>query len=649
MYYRITGWIIVSLFGNWSSMAVAQPPQPTPTQDPAGIVEPQAGNSSVQRSATSSVLDEESIVEAREEMEFLTRGPLHEAFANPYQSEGKPLPVVPHQPPEPINELPPEYQPDGSNVVWISGYWAWDEQREDFVWVSGVWRDVPPGQRWVPGYWQSTADGYRWVAGFWLAETVEQMTYLPQPPVSPENGPSTAPASSDQFYIPGQWSYVDQGYRWVPGYWAPVQPNWVWIPAQYIWTPRGYVYQPGYWDYALNRRGVLFTPVHFHQAVYASPRYAYRPRFVVDTGLPLLIHLFLRSSTRQYYFGDYYGGSYGNQYSPWVNYYGQGRYYDPLYAFYWTQRLGNNQRMTSWIGARNSYFAKNQSVRPPKTLLAQQNFLRHHQSGRANLAVEQDVLRTATMADELQHFVQRNDRDLRFRPVDQKHAIEIRDQVRKYDRVMVQQRLEFEKGSQGRTARVQTEAAVKSSKFPASMVRSNQKGQAGQEMAGTGRGQARGTDKRGSDYWENLRKEGRSRPGGTQAYPQLYNPQRIKPLPPTGPGKRRANADGQGGPAILKRAPSTSGKSSPPETRNRQGSGSAGRNMKGTIQPSGNRSGTNRSGLGNGISGLGNQKPGGQKKSVQKSGGSPRSGGQSKGRGSSKSGGSSRGKGRGKG
>src|SRR3954465_10106698 len=85
--------------------------------------------------------------------EVLARGPVHEAFAEPLNLQATEPLVVDATPPRPVEELPPEERPEGNNVQWIPGYWAWDADRNDFLWVSGVWRDCPPGQRWVPGYW----------------------------------------------------------------------------------------------------------------------------------------------------------------------------------------------------------------------------------------------------------------------------------------------------------------------------------------------------------------------------------------------------------------------------------------------------------------------------------------------------------------
>ena len=52
----------------------------------------------------------------------------------------------------------PPRSPQGADVEWIPGYWAWDDERNDYLWISGIWRDIPPGRQWVPGYW-SQVDG----------------------------------------------------------------------------------------------------------------------------------------------------------------------------------------------------------------------------------------------------------------------------------------------------------------------------------------------------------------------------------------------------------------------------------------------------------------------------------------------------------
>src|SRR5262245_36162754 len=85
--------------------------------------------------------------------EVLTKGPVHEAYAEPETTNAEAGPIVPKQPPEPIEEVPPNEKPAGDNVVWIGGYWAWDDEHADYIWISGFWRQLPPDRDWVPGYW----------------------------------------------------------------------------------------------------------------------------------------------------------------------------------------------------------------------------------------------------------------------------------------------------------------------------------------------------------------------------------------------------------------------------------------------------------------------------------------------------------------
>src|SRR5262249_4194811 len=200
-------------------------------------------------------------VAAQEGVEVLTHGPIHEAFGEPVTFDPQPGLVVASQPPAPVEELPSEQRPEGDNVVWIPGYWGWDEARNDYVWVSGSWRAVPPGQQWIPGYWTKTANGYQWGSGFWASAAERDVAYLPPPPESLEAGPSTPPPSATAVWVPGCWIWQERRYAWRPGYWLADRPGWLWMPAHYVWTPSGCVFSDGYWDYSLRRRGLLFAPV----------------------------------------------------------------------------------------------------------------------------------------------------------------------------------------------------------------------------------------------------------------------------------------------------------------------------------------------------------------------------------------------------
>src|SRR5438128_1701727 len=77
---------------------------------------------------------------AQTDIEVQARGPVHEAFAQPLNQNPKPTAAVPKKPPEPIPEEPPTQKPQGNHVQWIPGYWAWDSDKQDFLWVSGTWR-----------------------------------------------------------------------------------------------------------------------------------------------------------------------------------------------------------------------------------------------------------------------------------------------------------------------------------------------------------------------------------------------------------------------------------------------------------------------------------------------------------------------------
>ena len=102
----------------------------------------------------------------------------------------EPGPIIKKKPPDAIAEIPPAEKPDGDNIVWIPGYWSWDDDRQDYIWVSGVYRAAPPYQTWVPGYWEEVERGFQWTPGFWTAAAKNDVDYVPTPPPqSLENGP----------------------------------------------------------------------------------------------------------------------------------------------------------------------------------------------------------------------------------------------------------------------------------------------------------------------------------------------------------------------------------------------------------------------------------------------------------------------------
>ena len=115
----------------------------------------------------------------RADVEVLTRGPVHEAFATQVNHDPQAGLIVDQSPPEPVDEIPPDYKPDGDNIVWIPGYWSYDDERKDFIWISGVWRTPPASRRWVPGYWNDLKNDrdFQWVSGFWSSSERRRMDY----------------------------------------------------------------------------------------------------------------------------------------------------------------------------------------------------------------------------------------------------------------------------------------------------------------------------------------------------------------------------------------------------------------------------------------------------------------------------------------
>jgi hypothetical protein len=96
-----------------------------------------------------------------EGLEVLSRGPVHEAFAGLQTFNPQPGHIVARLAPPLIEEVPPNQRPAGVNIAWIPGYWAWDDERLDFVWLSGTWRALPPGREWAAGYWAQVPAGYQ--------------------------------------------------------------------------------------------------------------------------------------------------------------------------------------------------------------------------------------------------------------------------------------------------------------------------------------------------------------------------------------------------------------------------------------------------------------------------------------------------------
>ena len=319
-------------------------------------------------------------------VEVLARGPVHEAFASTVEYPTGGGPVVAKAPPDAIEELPPDQKPDGDNVQWIPGYWSYDDDRADFIWISGFWRVAPPGRIWVSGSWREVRGGYQWVNGFWNAIVQKQqqaeIEYLPQPPALLELAPSTPAPTVTSFYTPGIWIYKTNRYAWRPGYWVEHRSNWIWVGDHYRWTPVGYIHVAGYWDYTPEDRGLLFAPVYFPRNVYNRQAFVYTPSYVVSTP-HFFGALFVRRGYSSYYFGDYFEPRYATAgYNSWNGVRGSGSGfavtvsvgrsvpYDPFWSYYSVQHRDDDR----WAQNINAGYAGRYNgdiARPPRTLVQQ--------------------------------------------------------------------------------------------------------------------------------------------------------------------------------------------------------------------------------------------------------------------------------------
>lgn len=346
--------------------------------------------------------------------EVLGRGPLHEAYAQPWQQNPAPNQAIGQKPPEPVPEEPPLEKPEGKNVQFIPGYWQFDTDKKDFVWISGFWREVPTGRRWVMGYWSDTAEGWRWVSGHWADEKEKDFQQVPTPPENLDRGPTTTAPDDKCFYIPGSWFYTDDGYRWRDGYWADYRIGYNWVPARYYWTPFGWGFASGYWDYGFGARGLLYAPVYFGPGFAFGAGYVYRPAYAygfagagigfapwgfagagagvgfggafAGAGIGFgpwglwagagagvgfgFDAVFVRTSYTHYYVGNYYAAAHLNAgITPLVTH--GAKTFDPVYAH---ERWVNRDNPQWSTNVRNTYIAKLNGTQPapPKTLAEQQ-------------------------------------------------------------------------------------------------------------------------------------------------------------------------------------------------------------------------------------------------------------------------------------
>jgi hypothetical protein len=213
----------------------------------------------------------------------LDEGPVHEAFVPPV-AELTPLEPIPHAPPPLVRETIPRRV--GADTVWISGYWAWLDDRQDFAWVSGSWRRPPAGRYWVKGMWLELDEGFVWVRGFWSPAPEAELIYIDEPPPELEDEDVPPAPGEGYFWLGGHWAWSPERRAYVQysGHWEPMIASQVLVPAHFVWRPGGYVYVSAYWDWVIENRGCTYAPIYIEPAaridVIYEPTVICEPEFV---------------------------------------------------------------------------------------------------------------------------------------------------------------------------------------------------------------------------------------------------------------------------------------------------------------------------------------------------------------------------------
>ena len=238
------------------------------------------------------------------ELEILTRGPVHEAFAALPVDQPAVPPLVRQKPPASLGEQIPRIKP-AINAQWIPGYWHWNDDVNCWIWLSGTWRLAPPNRHWLPGYWSSDQHDWRWVSGFWKSGDSKLLTYVAAPPPLKKDLDDLR-AGSDKFRLPGHWQPQGDKFIWRPSRLADFKTGQLWMPAQSYWTPAGYVFVDGYWDYPFDRRGWLFVPLGLTDSTADTAEFTYSPEILLNLK-NISLELFACPAVRLYFFGGYEG------------------------------------------------------------------------------------------------------------------------------------------------------------------------------------------------------------------------------------------------------------------------------------------------------------------------------------------------------
>ena len=194
-------------------------------------------------------------------------------------------------------------------MAWIPGYWAWDDERNDFLWISGIWRALPPGRQWVPDIGAVPARAPNGLRAIGPTPRRSEVNTCPSRPATVEAGPNAAAPSADHTWLPGSWIWQQNRYAWQPGILGGGQPDWSWVPAHYVWTlgatsmsmatmiirwPDAGGVRAGVFQFGRRIRGPAF-PIHRR---WRSARHLWQPPLFAAKLWPLLLRRLLRCELR---------------------------------------------------------------------------------------------------------------------------------------------------------------------------------------------------------------------------------------------------------------------------------------------------------------------------------------------------------------
>ena len=298
--------------------------------------------------------------------------------------------------------MPPEEKPEG-DVVWIGGYWAWDDDRDDFLWVVRLLAHAAAtGKEWVAGYWReqarSVAVGARLLDRPSQEEQGPNVTYYPEPPPPPAARPARQAARGRPVLCSGLLDVGRQSLR-LAGRLLEPRPSGLRLGCRPTTAGRRTAMSSSpATGTTPSPNAACCTRRWCVDAVVVGPRSSTR-RTTRSRDTIVVDALFVRPGRCHYYFGDYYGPRYvglgfhcGYHYSR--------LHYDPIIVYNrWAYRDS-----PGWFDVRLSISLGRSAGRvpcPPRTLVQQVNVTNVRNVNRTvinNTTVNNNVANTQVLA-----------------------------------------------------------------------------------------------------------------------------------------------------------------------------------------------------------------------------------------------------------